>query len=160
MLFRSPKKKDIYEVGTVATILQLIKLPDGTVKVLVEGFQRAKLIEIKDYKDYYAANISALDEEEETQELKKYVPSLRKNFQEYVKLTRKATPEVLSTVNSIDSLSKLSDTLVGHLSVGLKEKQDILETFSLKERAEKILSHLASQLDLRSEEHTSELQSQ
>jgi len=143
-----PKKKDIYEVGTIATILQLIKLPDGTVKVLVEGFQRAKLIEIKDYKDYYAANISALDEEEETQELKKYVPSLRKNFQEYVKLTRKATPEVLSTVNSIDSLSKLSDTLVGHLSVGLKEKQDILETFSLKERAEKILSHLASQLDL------------
>ena len=144
-----PKKKDIYEVGTIATILQLIKLPDGTVKVLVEGFQRAKLIEIKDYKDYCAANISALDEEEETQELKKYVPSLRKNFQEYVKLTRKATPEVLSTVNSIDSLSKLSDTLVGHLSsVGLKEKQDILETFSLKERAEKILSHLASQLDL------------
>jgi len=143
-----PKKKDIYEVGTIATILQLIKLPDGTVKVLVEGFQRAKLIEIKDYKDYYAANISALDEEEETQELKKYVPSLRKNFQEYVKLTRKATPEVLSTVNSIDSLSKLSDTLVGHLSVGLKEKQDILETFSLKKRAEKILSHLASQLDL------------
>ena len=143
-----PKKKDIYEVGTIATILQLIKLPDGTVKVLVEGFQRAKLIEIKDYKDYYAANVSPLDEEEETQELKKYVPSLRKNFQEYVKLTRKATPEVLSTVNSIDSLSKLSDTLVGHLSVGLKEKQDILETFSLKERAEKILSHLASQLDL------------
>ena len=143
-----PKKKDIYEVGTIATILQLIKLPDGTVKVLVEGFQRAKLIEIKDYKDYCAANISVLDEEEETQELKKYVPSLRKNFQEYVKLTRKATPEVLSTVNSIDSLSKLSDTLVGHLSVGLKEKQDILETFSLKERAEKILSHLASQLDL------------
>ena len=63
-----PKKKDIYEIGTIATILQLIKLPDGTVKVLVEGFQRAKLIEIKDYKDYCAANISALDEQEETQE--------------------------------------------------------------------------------------------
>ena len=143
-----PKKKDIYGVGTIATILQLIKLPDGTVKVLVEGFQRAKLIEIKDYKDYYAANINPLVEEEETQELKKYVPSLRKNFQEYVKLTRKATPEVLSTVNSIDSLSKLSDTLIGHLSVELKEKQNLLETFSLKERAEKILSHLASELDL------------
>ena len=84
----------------------------------------------------------------DSKELKKYVPSLRKNFQEYVKVTRKATPEVLSTVNSIDSLSKLSDTLVGQLSVDLKEKQDILETFSIKDRAEKILSHLASQLDL------------
>ena len=143
-----PNLKDIYEVGTIATILQLIKLPDGTVKVLVEGFQRAKLNEIKDYKDYFAADVSPLEEEEETKDLKKYVPSLRKNFQEYVKVTRKATPEVLSTVNSIDSLSKLSDTLVGHLSVDLKEKQDILETFSLKDRAEKILSHLASQLDL------------
>tara|TARA_Y100000590_G_scaffold282972_1_gene318312 strand:+ start:269 stop:2668 length:2400 start_codon:yes stop_codon:yes gene_type:complete len=143
-----PNLKDIYEVGTIATILQLIKLPDGTVKVLVEGFQRAKLNKIKDYKDYYAADVSPLEEEEETKGLKKYVPSLKKNFQEYVKVTRKATPEVLSTVNSIDSLSKLSDTLVGHLSVDLKEKQDILETFSLKDRAEKILSHLASQLDL------------
>ena len=143
-----PTKEDIYEVGTIATILQLIKLPDGTVKVLVEGNQRAKIIEIKDYKDYYAANVSPLEEETETEELRKYISSLRKNFQEYVKITRKATPEVLSTVNSIDSLSKLSDTLVGHLSVDLKEKQEILETISLKQRSEKILSHLASQLDL------------
>ena len=143
-----PTKEDIYEVGTIATILQLIKLPDGTVKVLVEGNQRAKIIEIKDYKDYYAANVSPVEEETETEELRKYISSLRKNFQEYVKITRKATPEVLSTVNSIDSLSKLSDTLVGHLSVDLKEKQEILETISLKQRSEKILSHLASQLDL------------
>ena len=143
-----PTKEDIYGVGTIATILQLIKLPDGTVKVLVEGNQRAKIIEIKDYKDYYAANVSPLEEETETEELRKYISSLRKNFQEYVKVTRKATPEVLSTVNSIDSLSKLSDTLVGHLSVDLKEKQEILETISLKQRSEKILTHLASQLDL------------
>ena len=143
-----PTKEDIYEVGTIATILQMIKLPDGTMKVLVEGNQRAKILEIKDYKDYYAANVSPLEEETETEELRKYISSLRKNFQEYVKITRKATPEVLSTVNSIDSLSKLSDTLVGHLSVDLKEKQEILETISLKQRSEKILSHLASQLDL------------
>ena len=110
-----PNLKDIYEVGTIATILQLIKLPDGTVKVLVEGFQRAKLNEIKDYKDYFAADVSPLEEEEETKDLKKYVPSLRKNFQEYVKVTRKATPEVLSTVNSIDSLSKLSDLSLIHI---------------------------------------------
>jgi len=144
----NPTKKDIYEVGTIATILQLIKLPDGTVKVLVEGNQRAKILEIKDYKDYFASDVLLLEEETETEELKKYISSLRKNFQEYVKITRKATPEVLSTINSIDSLSKLSDTLVGHLSVDLKEKQEILETVSLKQRSEKILSHLASQLDL------------
>ena len=144
----NPTKKDIYEVGTIATILQLIKLPDGTVKVLVEGNQRAKILEIKDYKDYFASDVLILEEETETEELKKYITSLRKNFQEYVKITRKATPEVLSTINSIDSLSKLSDTLVGHLSVDLKEKQEILETVSLKQRSEKILSHLASQLDL------------
>ena len=144
----NPTKKDIYEVGTIATILQLIKLPDGTVKVLVEGNQRAKILEIKDYKDYFASDVLLLEEETETEELKKYITSLRKNFQEYVKITRKATPEVLSTINSIDSLSKLSDTLVGHLSVDLKEKQEILETVSLKQRSEKILSHLASQLDL------------
>ena len=144
----NPTKKDIYEVGTIATILQLIKLPDGTVKVLVEGNQRAKILEIKDYKDYFASDVLILEEETETEELKKYISSLRKNFQEYVKITRKATPEVLSTINSIDSLSKLSDTLVGHLSVDLKEKQEILETVSLKQRSEKILSHLASQLDL------------
>ncbi len=144
----NPTRKEIYEVGTVATILQLIKLPDGTVKVLVEGNQRAKILEIKDYKDYFASDVLILEEETETEELKKYITSLRKNFQEYVKITRKATPEVLSTINSIDSLSKLSDTLVGHLSVDLKEKQEILETVSLKQRSEKILSHLASQLDL------------
>ena len=144
----NPTKKDIYEVGTIATILQLIKLPDGTVKVLVEGNQRAKILEIKDYKDYFASDVLLLEEETETEELKKYISSLRKNFQEYVRITRKATPEVLSTINSIDSLSKLSDTLVGHLSVDLKEKQEILETVSLKQRSEKILSHLASQLDL------------
>ena len=117
-------------------------------KVLVEGNQRAKILEIKDYKDYFASDVLILEEETETEELKKYITSLRKNFQEYVKITRKATPEVLSTINSIDSLSKLSDTLVGHLSVDLKEKQEILETVSLKQRSEKILSHLASQLDL------------
>ena len=130
----NPTKKDIYEVGTIATILQLIKLPDGTVKVLVEGNQRAKILEIKDYKDYFASDVLILEEETETEELKKYITSLRKNFQEYVKITRKATPEVLSTINSIDSLSKLSDTLVGHLSVDLKEKQEILETVSLNQK--------------------------
>ena len=144
----NPQGKDVYEVGTISTILQLIKLPDGTVKVLVEGNQRAKITSVKDFKDYHSTDVVVIEEEEETKDIKKYIASLRKNFQEYVKVTRKATPEVLSTINSIDTLSKLSDTIVGHLSIDLKQKQEILETFSLKDRAEKILSYLAAQLDL------------
>jgi len=144
----NPQGEDIYEVGTISTILQLIKLPDGTVKVLVEGNQRAKITSVKDFKDYHSTDVVVIEEEEETKDIKKYISSLRKNFQEYVKVTRKATPEVLSTINSIDTLSKLSDTIVGHLSIDLKQKQEILETFSLKDRAEKILSYLAGQLDL------------
>ena len=77
-----------------------------------------------------------------------FLPSLKKQFQEYVKLTRKATPEVLNTVNAIDSLSRLTDTLVGHLSIDLNQKQDILEMVSLTDRANRILEHLDSQLDL------------
>tara|TARA_B100000029_G_scaffold511487_1_gene605664 strand:- start:5475 stop:7871 length:2397 start_codon:yes stop_codon:yes gene_type:complete len=144
----NPSKNDVYEVGTISTILQLIKLPDGTVKVLVEGNQRAKITSLKDFKDYHSTDVVVIEEEEETKDIQNYISSLRKNFQEYVKVTRKATPEVLSTINSIDSLSKLSDTIVGHLSIDLKQKQEILETFSLKDRAEKILSYLAEQLDL------------
>ena len=144
----NPQGKDVYEVGTISTILQLIKLPDGTVKVLVEGNQRAKITSVKDFKDYHSTDVVVIEEEEETKDIKKYIASLRKNFQEYVKVTRKATPEVLSTINSIDTLSKLSDTIVGHLSIDLQQKQEILETFSLKDRAEKILSYLAAQLDL------------
>ena len=143
-----PEEADIYEVGTISTILQLIKLPDGTVKVLVEGNQRAKIDQIKDFNDYLATDVVLIDEDEEGKESKQYISTLRKNFQEYVKATRKATPEVLSTINSIDSLNKLTDTLVGHLSVDLKQKQEILETISSKERAENILSLLTSQLDL------------
>ena len=101
-----PAPEDLFQVGTIATILQLIKLPDGTVKVLVEGNNRANINKIESYEDYLVVNVSIIEEKIENEEMKKYIPSLRKNFQEYVKVTRKATPEVLSTVNSIDSLSR------------------------------------------------------
>ena len=144
----NPTIKNLYKVGTIATILQLIKLPDGTIKVLVEGNKRARIHEIKDLKDYQAVNVSFIEEEKETEEIRKYIVSLKKNFEEYVKVTRKTSPEVFSNVSSIDNLNKLTDALVGHLSFELKEKQDLLETASLKERSEKILSHLHSLLDL------------
>jgi len=143
-----PKVKDLYTVGTLSTILQLIKLPDGTLKVLVEGNQRARITKVESSTDYLSVDVDLIQEEEESESSSKYLSTLKKHFQEYVKFTKKATPEVLNTLNAIDSISRLTDTLVGHLAIDLKEKQKILETVSLAKRATAILSHLESQLDL------------
>ena len=143
-----PKLGDLYTIGTLSTILQLIKLPDGTLKVLVEGNKRASIESIESTDEFMSVKVNVIQEEPETEELKHFLPSLKKQFQEYVKLTRKATPEVLNTVNAIDSLSRLTDTLVGHLSIDIGQKQEILEMTSLAERAKRILEHLDSQLDL------------
>ena len=143
-----PKIKDLYTVGTLSTILQLIKLPDGTLKVLVEGNQRASVVKAEPSTDYLSVDVDLIPEEEESEDSSKYLSTLKKQFQEYVKFTKKATPEVLNTLNAIDSISRLTDTLVGHLAIDLKEKQKILETVSLAKRATAILTHLESQLDL------------
>ena len=143
-----PKIKDLYSVGTLSTILQLIKLPDGTLKVLVEGNQRASVVKAESSTDYLSVDVDLIPEEEESEDSSKYLLTLKKQFQEYVKFTKKATPEVLNTLNAIDSISRLTDTLVGHLAIDLKEKQKILETVSLAKRATAILTHLESQLDL------------
>ena len=143
-----PKLGDLYRVGTLSTILQLIKLPDGTLKVLVEGNKRATIESLDTSEEFTSVAVSILDEEEDVDSLKHFLPSLKKQFQEYVKLTRKATPEVLNTVNAIDSLSRLTDTLVGHLSIDISQKQEILEMVSLSDRSNRILEHLDSQLDL------------
>ena len=143
-----PKIKDLYSVGTLSTILQLIKLPDGTLKVLVEGNQRASVVKAESSTDYLSVDVDLIPEEEELEDSSKYLLTLKKQFQEYVKFTKKATPEVLNTLNAIDSISRLTDTLVGHLAIDLKEKQKILETVSLAKRATAILTHLESQLDL------------
>ncbi len=144
----NPKLGDLYPIGTLSSILQLIKLPDGTLKVLVEGNQRASIESLEASDEYMSVQVSTIDEEAESKELDHFLPSLKKQFQEYVKLTRKATPEVLNTVNAIDSLSRLTDTLVGHLSIDISQKQEILEMISLTDRANRILEHLDSQLDL------------
>ena len=143
-----PKIKDLYTVGTLSTILQLIKLPDGTLKVLVEGNQRARVLKAESSTDYLSTDVDLIEEEPESDNSSKYLVTLKKQFQEYVKFTKKATPEVLNTLNAIDSISRLTDTLIGHLAIDLKAKQKILETVSLAERAAAILSHLESQLDL------------
>ena len=143
-----PELKDLYSIGTLFTILQLIKLPDGTLKVLVEGNKRASIESLNSNEGFDSVKVKSLDEVPETEEVKHYLSTLKKQFQEYVKLTKKATPEVLNTINAIDTVSRLTDTLVGHLSIDINQKQEILETQSLADRANKILEHLDSQLDL------------
>ena len=143
-----PKLEDLYSIGTLSTILQLIKLPDGTLKVLVEGNTRASIESLKSEEGFDVVKVKSFAEESEGEELKHYLLTLKKQFQEYVKLTKKATPEVLNTVNAIDSVSRLTDTLVGHLSIDINQKQEILESQSLSDRANKILGHLDAQLDL------------
>jgi len=143
-----PKLEGLYSIGTLSTILQLIKLPDGTLKVLVEGNKRASIESLKSEEGFDSVKVRSFDEESENEEIKHYLLTLKKQFQEYVKLTKKATPEVLNTVNAIDSVARLTDTLVGHLSIDIGQKQEILETQSLSDRANKILEHLNSQLDL------------
>ena len=143
-----PDLKDLYGVGTLSTILQLIKLPDGTLKVLVEGKKRASIDSLNSNEGFDSVKVKSLDEVPEGEEVKHYLLTLKKQFQEYVKLTKKATPEVLNTINAIDTVSRLTDTLVGHLSIDINQKQEILETISLVDRANKILEHLDSQLDL------------
>ncbi len=103
---------------------------------------------MKSEEGFDSVKVNTLEEEQETKDIKHYLLSLKKQFQEYVKITKKATPEVLNTINAIDSVSRLTDTLVGHLSVDIEKKQEILETQTLTERANKILEHLDSQLDL------------
>ena len=104
-----PEIKDLYAVGTLSTILQLIKLPDGTLKVLVEGNQRAAILKAKPSSDYLSVDIDLIAEEAESDDSSKYLLTLKKQFQEYVKFTKKATPEVLNTLNAIDSISRLTD---------------------------------------------------
>ena len=114
-----PKLGDLYPIGTLSTILQLIKLPDGTLKVLVEGNKRATIESLEASDEFMSVKVSTLEEESDSEELKHFLPSLKKQFQEYVKLTRKATPEVLNTVNAIDSLSRLTDTPVSYTHLTL-----------------------------------------
>ncbi|HSG64887.1 MAG TPA: LON peptidase substrate-binding domain-containing protein, partial [Gammaproteobacteria bacterium] len=135
-----PAPKDLYEVGTVATILQLLKLPDGTVKVLVEGVERAKVEELV-AAEYFAAKTSLLGDSEtyDEREMDVLVRSVVSQFEQYVKLNRKVPPEILTSLAGIDQPGRLADTVAAHMALKLSEKQRILEIRDIKERLEQIL---------------------
>ncbi len=144
-----PEHDDVYRIGTVANILQLLKLPDGTVKVLVEGSKRARIIHFLPNEKFFTAQIAALDtprlEERESEVLSR---SVMNQFEQYVKLNKKVPPEVLTSLAGIDDPNRLADTIAAHMSLKIEEKQKILEIVDLRERFEHIIADLESEIDL------------
>src|SRR5215831_13773736 len=130
----------IYEIGTLASVLQLLKLPDGTVKVLVEGAARAKVEGYSERTEYYeAAAVVLADSSGEQVEAEALARSVINEFENYVKLNKKVSPEVVGVVQQIEDYAKLADTVASHLAVKIPDKQLILETPSVTERLEKVL---------------------
>ncbi|BET26330.1 ATP-dependent proteinase [Limnobacter thiooxidans] len=144
-----PSDKDIYNIGCVANVLQMLKLPDGTVKVLVEGVQRARLTQVTDEGTHFAATALPLlpdpSQSPETEAMKRAVMA---QFDSYVKLNKKIPPEILTSLASIEDIGRLADTIVSHLPLKLEQKQSILETFSIAQRLEALLSQLETEIDI------------
>ena len=144
-----PQPNDLYEVGTLATILQLLKLPDGTVKVLVEGGERA-LIDRIAVGDHFAAEITLLGEDDrhDEREIDVLVRSIIAQFEQYVKLNKKVPPEILTSLSGIDEPGRLADTVAAHMALKLSEKQRILEIQDVKSRLEQILGIIEGEIDV------------
>ena len=144
-----PEPSDIYDVGTVSTVLQLLKLPDGTVKVLVEGIQRAKISEFVDKPEFFEANAVLIDEQTQDEgELVALSRTVVSQFEQYIKLNKKIPPEVLVSINQIEDASKLADTVASHLALKISEKQKLLEAVSINERLESVFSYMESEIDV------------
>ena len=144
-----PKISDIYEFASVSNLLQLIKLPDGTMKVLVEGHKRCSINKIIDKDSYTVARVIELEDPVlKDSESANLVRLIKAKFEDYIGITKRIPPEIVSTVDSLDDLSRLIDTITGHLPIETSKKQDVLETIDLKERSEKVLTFIESQLDV------------
>src|SRR6188768_1661143 len=144
-----PATGAIFEIGTLASVLQLLKLPDGTVKVLVEGAARAKVERYSDRAEYYeAAAVVLSDSSGEQVEAEALARSVINEFENYVKLNKKVSPEVVGVVQQIEDYAKLADTVASHLAVKIPDKQDILETASVTQRLEKVLGLMESEISV------------
>jgi ATP-dependent Lon protease len=144
-----PNPEDLYDVGTVSTILQMLKLPDGTVKVLVEGVQRARIGRVLTEKANFEAEIELIQSEEpDSNEVEAMRRTLLAQFDQYVKLNKKIPPEVLTSLSGIDGAGRLSDTIAAHLPLKLEQKQQILEMFHVGRRLEQLLQLLETEIDI------------
>lgn len=144
-----PSTSDLYDTGSMATVLQMLKLPDGTVKVLVEGNQRARIVSVVDADTHLAAQaeLVALDGKDDT-EVEAMRRALMAQFDQYVKLNKKIPPEILTSLSGIDEGGRLADTIVAHLPLKLEQKQEILEMISVAKRLEYLMSLLEAEIDI------------
>lgn len=144
-----PTPEDVFEVGTLGTILQLLKLPDGTVKVLIEGVERVKVKKFIKNDDFMEVKADILPQEDDNSaELEAMARAVLSQFEEYVKLSKKTPPEVLVAVNQIEDYAKLADTIASHLALKINDKQALLEGQTLKDRFEKILGFMNAEITL------------
>jgi ATP-dependent Lon protease len=144
-----PGPEDMYEIGCVSNILQMLKLPDGTVKVLVEGAQRAKIEDITDQRSHYAATATPLPHDQsDNTEVEAMRRALMSQFDQYVKLNKKIPPEILTSLAGIEEAGRLADTIAAHLPLKLEQKQKVLEMFDVKERLEHLLGQLEAEIDI------------
>jgi ATP-dependent Lon protease len=145
----NPSIEDIYEVGTIGTVLQLLKLPDGTVKVLVEGVRRARVGEYLENEEFFEARVEEIAEEEaEDDQLEALARSVVTQFEGYVKLNKKVPPEVLGSVTQIDEPAKLADTIASHINIKIAEKQELLELPSIADRLERVYSLMEGEISV------------
>ncbi|HEY0589278.1 MAG TPA: endopeptidase La [Pseudoduganella sp.] len=144
-----PSPSDIYEIGCVANILQMLKLPDGTVKVLVEGAQRARIKKITDSPTHFIADLMPLESEQgDESEIEAMRRAIVQQFDQYVKLNKKIPPEILASLSGIDDAGRLADTVAAHLPLKLEQKQVILEIIEVSKRLEHLLGQLEGELDI------------
>ena len=144
-----PKPEDMFEVGCVSTILQMLKLPDGTVKVLVEGLQRARTHGISDNGEYFVAEVTPVQPDADVKpEIEALRRAVTQQFDQYVKLNKKIPPEILTSIGGIDDAGRLADTIAAHLPLKLENKQSILDLFGVDKRLEKLLEQLEHEVDI------------
>ncbi|MBP3961429.1 MULTISPECIES: endopeptidase La [Paenibacillus] len=144
-----PSQEDIYRVGTAARVRQMLKLPNGTIRVLVEGVVRAEIVDYLPNDDYYEVTIKELPEAESTDpEIDALMRTVLNQFEHYINLSKKVTPETLAAVSDIDEPGRLADVISSHLSLKIKDKQDILETIDVRERLERLLDILNNEREV------------
>ena len=144
-----PTENDIYRVGTLGNVVQMLRLPDGTVKVLIEGKKRAQVTRYLSHPDFFLVEVEEIAEVvEQNTEVKALIREVHSTFENYVKLKKKIPPEMVTSVSSIDEPARLADTIVAHLGIKLEDRQNLIETFNAAERLEKVLGHMRAEIEI------------
>jgi ATP-dependent Lon protease len=144
-----PTEEDIYKIGTLGSVVQMLKLPDGTVKVLIEGKRRARVSRFVANPDFFLVDVEeAAEVVERNTEVEALIREVHTTFENYVKLKKKIPPEMVMSVSSIDDPGRLADTIVAHLGIKLEDRQNLLETLNASERLEKVLGHMRAEIEI------------